>query len=427
MSDAARTPWPMLVACAALACAGPLAAQAPPADFDSQFQAARSLALSGQREAALAAYGALLVRSPGNADVLLGRGRLYAWMGRWPESEADLSAATTAAPGYADAWSALGDLYLWSDRPALVVQAYSRWLALSPATDPAALIARARAWRAAGDLAAARADFEAARTRGADGATIDGYVRSLSAQSTNPGALAPDAVAAPGYRWTSSLGGDWTAFSPARPDWSDYTLSVRRHFSHGSLALEALGAERFSIRDHAWALDAYVDLWRRAYANLRYQRGPQQDLFPGDAWRAEVFQGVAHGWELSGSYDRLEFGSGPTSLYGLGIGRYVGNWYLRWRHLYIPGNLASSDSDRFVTRYYYAGDADNYAELAVGFGYTDTAALPTASGSRHSWSASAAWVRFLRPRLGFRLGAALDHGDDGYDGRGLFATVYTRW
>jgi YaiO family outer membrane protein len=170
-----------------------------------------------------------------------------------------------------------------------------------------------------------------------------------------------------------------------------------------------------------------VDLWHRAYANLRYQRGPQQDLFPGIYWRAEVFQGVGHGWELSGSYDRLDFSASSTGLYGIGVGRYVGNWYLRWRHLYIPGNGATSNSDRFVTRYYYAGDADNYAEFALRFGYSDAAALPTATGSSRSWSTSAALVKFLRPRLGCKFGLSYDHGDDGYNGRGLFGTVYTRW
>jgi len=395
--------------------------------FDQQFQAARDLAVAGQREAALTAFGALLERSPGNADVLLGRGRLYSWMGKWPESEADLSAATVAAPGYADAWSALGDLYLWSDRPSLAAESYGHWLALAPATDPSPLVARGRAWRASGDYVAARSDFEAARAHGAKGAEVDGYLQSMTPQGLNPRALAPEVVSAPGYRWSASLGADWSAFSPSRPDWSDYTLSVRRHFSRGSLALEALGAERFSISDHAWALDGYLDLWHRAYANLRYQRGPQQNLFPGNYWRAEVYQGVGHGWELSGSYDRLGYSASPTELYGIGVGRYVGNWYLRWRHLYIPGNGSTSNSDRLVTRYYYAGDADSYAELTLRLGYGDSSALPAGSAGSHSWSTSAALVKFLRPRLGFKFGVSYDHGDDGYNGHGLFGTVYTRW
>lgn len=431
MKGPGRTLPMLLTALAWVAIADCAVAQAPPAqpqrDFDAAFQAARSLALAGQREAALAAYGVLLARSPGNADVLLGRGRVYAWMGRWPEAEADLNAATTTAPGYADAWSGLGDLYLWSERPALAAAAYGHWLALAPSADFAPLVARGRAWRAAGDYAAARADFAAAGARGAPAAEVDGYLQSLTPQGLNPRALTPDVVSAPGYRWTASLGADWSRFSPSRPDWSDYTLSLRRHFTHGSLALEALGAERFSSKDHAWALDGYVDLWHRAYANLRYQRGPQQDLFPGNYWRAEIFQGVGQGWELSGSYDRLDYSASTTGLYGIGVGRYVGNWYLRWRHLYIPGNGSTSNSDRLVTRYYYAGDADNYAEITLRFGYGDSSTIPAGSVGSHSWSTSAALVKFLRPRLGFKLGVSYDHGDDGYNGSGLFGTIYTRW
>jgi YaiO family outer membrane protein len=413
-----------LVHTAWLAGAALVHAQDSPPSFDEQFQAARGLAIAGERDAAVAAYTALLQSSPGNADVLLGRGRVYSWMGKWSEAEADLTAATTAAPNYADAWSALGDLYLWSDRPEQAAAAYGRWLALAPALDPAPLIARGRAYRAAGDVAAARADFQAAGARGADPAQVDDYLRSLA-----PRALKPDVLSPAGYLWSASLGASWETFSPTRADWSDYTLSVRRHFERGSLALEALGADRFSTSDNAWALDGYVDLWSRAYANLRYQRSPSGNLFPQTSWRAELFQGVGRGWELSGSYDRLDFNSSPVDIYGLGVGKYVGNWYVRLRHLFVPGNGGGSNSDRLLARYYYKGDADNYVEFAAGAGWSDTALLGATglSGQGNSWSTSAAWVKFLSPRVGFKLGALLERDEYGYNGSGVFGSVYTRW
>jgi hypothetical protein len=40
--------------------------------FDARFAAARAEALDGKRDAAIAAYTALLAESPGNTDVLLG-------------------------------------------------------------------------------------------------------------------------------------------------------------------------------------------------------------------------------------------------------------------------------------------------------------------------------------------------------------------
>lgn len=389
--------------------------------FDQQFLAARDLAISGRREEALAAYNALLERSPGNADVLLGRGRVYSWMDRWPEAEADLTGATIASPQYADAWSALGDLYLWSDRPTQALEAYGRWLALASDEDPEPLIARGRAFRAAGNYPPARVDFQAARARGADPAQVDRYLLSMA-----PGGLGPNVVAPAGYRWSASLGASWTEFSPSRADWSDYTLSVRRYFDRGSLAIESLGADRFDTGDHAWALDGYVDLWSRAYANLRFQQGPQEVLFPGTAWRAELFQGVGRGWELSASYDGLYFDSSNVDIYGLGLGKYFGNWYVRLRHLYIPGENSDSNSDRLLVRYYYSGDADNYLELAAGAGRSENV-VPGPSGGKHSWSTSGAFVMFPNPRFGFKLGAAYAEEADGYDGRGVFGTAYTRW
>ena len=49
---------------------------------------------------ALSAYDALLARSPGNVDVLRGRGIVCARLGRWPEAERDLRVAAAASPAY---------------------------------------------------------------------------------------------------------------------------------------------------------------------------------------------------------------------------------------------------------------------------------------------------------------------------------------
>jgi YaiO family outer membrane protein len=414
--------------CAAVAFGWTAAVAAAPEGFDQKFLAARELALKGQRDAAIAAYSELLAVSPGNADVLLGRGRVYAWMGSWAAAEADLTAATAAAPTYADAWSALGDMYLWSDRPQQAVQAYSRWSSLA-LDDPRPLIARGRAQRNAGNIAAARADFEAASQKGADAAAVKDYLASVERVGVKP----PDAVRNSGYLWSGSLGVDYTDFASGGLHWIDTVASVRRQFDAGSVAFEGLTSHRFGTSDTAWAVDGYADLWRRAYVNLRFQEGTDAVLFPRTRWRAELFQGVGRGWELSASYDRLDF-SNAVELYGLGVGRYVGNWYIRWRHLYVPGNSSNpswSNSDRMTVRNYFAGDADNYIEVAGGVGRTDepTGFILGPGSASHSWSASAALVKFLTPRVGFKIGVDVGYGVEGepYASRGAFGTLYYRW
>jgi len=427
---------PLTVKALALACAFALApqvlAQEAPAgtaaagteSYEAQFAQAHALATNGRREDAIALYTTLLQRSPGNTDVLLARGRTYAWDGRWPEAEADLTAVTTAKPDYADAWSALGDMYQWSDRPQQAATAYARWAELAP-DDPAATIALGRAHRAAGDTAAAQADFEAARARGADPAQVDDYLASLQPRNVEPDAVLPE-----GYRWALRVGGTHTSFDPSsRDSWNEYEVALRRKFARGSLALEMLRAHRFDEHDTAWALDGYVSLWQRAYANVRYQRGPSGDLFPGNAWRAELFQGVGQGWELSASYDHLEFDGSDTDMYGVGVGRYFGNFYARYRALHVPGVGSGSLSHRAQLRWYYAGNADDYFEVSAGHGRSherDVSGFDRVVANSHS-SFGVNYVKFFTPRWGFKLGAGFDNDVDGFDERSVSASLYSRW
>jgi len=72
-----------------------------------------------------------------------------------------------ALPEYGDAWAAFGDLYLWSGRPADAIQAYTRWVSVQP-NEPAAYLARSKAYRSSADRTAARADLEKARAERRD-------------------------------------------------------------------------------------------------------------------------------------------------------------------------------------------------------------------------------------------------------------------
>src|SRR5512144_134567 len=153
-------------------------AEAHPESYEAKFKLARALAFSKHRDEAIRLYTELLATRPNNSDLLLARGRTYAWEDRWAEAEADLTTVLVRSPDYGDAWSALGDVYLWSERPRDAANAYGKWIAANP-DDSRAYIARARAYRSAGDLDAARADFETARAHGAPASEIDRYLASL--------------------------------------------------------------------------------------------------------------------------------------------------------------------------------------------------------------------------------------------------------
>jgi YaiO family outer membrane protein len=262
-------------------------------------------------------------------------------------------------------------MYLWSDRPAQAAEAFAHWQALEPGSAEAAA-KHARALRAA-----------AAPARPAD--AEDSGRRD--------------------YRWTGSLSAGVTDTSNAGT-WHEGGASLRRRFDTGSVALEWLRASRFGDSDQALALDAYVDLWPRAYANLRYQHASGDSLFPGNAWRAELYQGVGRGWELSASYDRLGFSGGATEIYGAGVGRYWGDFYARARLTRVPGLDSGSTAVRGMLRWYYAGNGDDYFEVAGGSGRSASELAQLGATARfNSNSASVAWVRWLGSRWGLRVGA----------------------
>ena len=410
-----------LLPASALQAAAPSSAATPAAPatserFGERFTAARKLALDGQHDAALKAYSALLADYPDNGDVLVGRGRVHAWMGHWPQAEQDLLAATRITPQDADAWSALGDTYLWSGQATRAVDAYSKWATLSPASGEArAAIDKAR--RAVADAASARASTLAAA---AAEARLAG---SLSAETFIPG----------DFRWTAGLAVDRNAFSGGGSDWTDSVLSLRRKGKAGSLGIEALESRRFGLTDHAYAADAYLQVLPRTTVNLRLQLADSARLFPRNRWRAEVFQGVGEGWELSAGYDRLGFTT-PVELLSVGVGRYTGPWYYRLRYQHVPSTATgggNSDSLRAVGRWYYKGDGDHYLELNADAGQADppSTTIATSQAARHRNSIGASWAGRLTDHVGARLSFGKGHGFESqpHGNTTWSAALYTRW
>src|SRR6266853_1993856 len=189
-----------------------LALASDPQSYEAKFQLARLLSYTRRREEAIRVYTELLSTRPTNSDLLLARGRTYAWEGRWSESEADLTAVTALLPEYRDAWAALGDLYLWSGRPADAIQAYTRWASVQP-NEPAAYLARSKAYRSSADRTAARADLEKARASGASDAEVDRLIASLEQRSE------PQATQPGNLRWLAHVGDTYSNFSAGRSAW----------------------------------------------------------------------------------------------------------------------------------------------------------------------------------------------------------------
>ncbi len=133
-------------------------------------------------------------------------------------------------------------------------------------------------------------------------------------------------------RWFAGIRHDREIITSDLPQWSDWTLSqalLVRQLKGGSVGAEIFEVGRFRRRDWGIALDGYKDLWERAYGNLQIRATPGAEVVPRADVRLEVFQAFPSGWEVSGSYRRMDFDTDDVDLVGAAVARYVGNWYLR--------------------------------------------------------------------------------------------------
>lgn len=379
----------------------------------------------GELDRALGAYSKLIIQSPNDPDNWLGRGLARSRLGQWKDSISDLEKAVELAPGYEDAWSALADVYWWNDQHAAAANAYGRLAALRP-LDMQVRIRQARSLLASGDSEGAQNAIESARLLGAKDDELP-LIRDRTERSKQNLSVTVDTpnLSLQGYKWAFSGGlyrthaGSFSA--------NETSLSLRHYTPLGSIAIERLGQARFGYSDEAWAIDAYPRLWRGAYANLRYQRTTSPDLYPTNAWRAELYQSIGSGWELAANRDYLGFGSG-VRIDGVSIGKYWANFFIRLRHQKVESGNSSGGGDRLFVRYYYEGDGDHYLEANVSRGRSDDFStgiiLPSRSNSR-----GLVWYHFLDRSWGLKVSfsQSIDTAGIGLKARDGGLSIVRRW
>jgi hypothetical protein len=204
----------------------------------------------------------------------------------------------------------------------------------------------------------------------------------------------------------------------------EFTASLRAYGAMGSVALESMELQRFGLRHSAWAVDAYPRLWDGAYANVRYQAAATVGLYPNQSGRFELYQGLTHGWELAVSRDYLGFDS-PVSIDGVGIGKYWGNFYARWRHIAVHKDTSSS-GDRVMLRYYYEGDSDHYVEVNLSQGRSDDVGSAL-SGQSSSDARGLSWSSLIDKNWGFKLAFTQSVDNQIGQERDLTLSVSRRW
>jgi YaiO family outer membrane protein len=267
-----------------------------------------------------------------------------------------------------------------------------------------------------------------ARRHGVNGA------RRIVTLVTSLGAL-PIAAAAQsgsGSETTTVLSAthEHTFISSAQPGWTDWT-ETRVGFTHtlarGAIGGEAARLERFGQTDVALTADTYFETWPGAYVNIRGRVTPQADVLPSWDVYAEVFQSLGGGWEASASSWRMNVPAADVSVFGAGIGRFAGAWYLR-----ALGRLSrSAGSDvgsTLVSVRRYLGDSRQLVEVS---GATGREVVVLGAGPvvalRHTTSAQVRAQKFLTSIFGASGALSFDTFEGAPDRVGLSVGLLARF
>lgn len=346
-----------------------------------RFQEARSLALEGDRDQAMALCREILEEDPGDRETKTLLARINAWEGNYPRARELLQEVVEADPEDRDARGALIDVELWSGRPKEAWRVAQEGLDLRPA-NPNFLVGSARALTKLGlsekALAAAQeavaADPQNVRTR-------DFY--RLLLEHTQPNRLSAD------YRR------EW--FNDSTDPWEMTTLSYRREFGWGSIIPRLNIARRFNKNDVQFELDSYPRVGEKMYAYLNFGVSGEE-LFPQIRYGAELYRNFPKAWEASLGFRRLEFESGGVTIYTGTIARYIGKFWIQFRPQFVTKDSGNSFSGRIQIRRFLNGRYE-YIEISGGAGDDLGSDLVDTSSDLDSSSVRLTYNRRIRDSL----------------------------
>jgi YaiO family outer membrane protein len=222
---------------------------------------------------------------------------------------------------------------------------------------------------------------------------------------------APSRAQAPGRAWSAGVFYDGDYFPEASPEWADWSAMralVQRRVGTATLGVELATVRRFEARDQNVAAEAYVVLWGQAYAHVRGSVTPDAHVLPLSDWRLTLYQGLPGAWEASGSLALLNVPGSDVTIAGLGVARYVRQWYLQGRATVadVGGERAGAAS---LAARRLLGEGTEYLQASAGWGREMVVlGLGPVVDARSTWFVALTAQRFVTEVFGVHVSAGLN-------------------
>jgi YaiO family outer membrane protein len=227
--------------------------------------------------------------------------------------------------------------------------------------------------------------------------------------------------------WQADVTASGEAFASRLSAWQWHDVAVRYRGRSASHAFEAFTARRYSEWDSGFALEESITLGRGTYVAIRAQLAPGATIVPRSDLSATWYQAIGAGWELIPSARLMSFPDNRVPIWGLGVGRYVGLWYLSGRI-----NQASQAGEHGITtsagvRRYAADAAPDFVDLTVSYGHEIAVLGPSIVALRRTASATARGQRMVSSNVGTSLAITYVTNASMPDRRGAALSGFIRW
>jgi YaiO family outer membrane protein len=227
--------------------------------------------------------------------------------------------------------------------------------------------------------------------------------------------------------WEADVSVSGEVFASRLSTWQWHSVAARYRGRSESHAFEAFTARRYGASNSGFALEESSTLGRGAYVAIRAQLAPGATVVPRSDISATWYQAIGGGWELVPSARRMAFPDDHVPIWGLGLGRYTGLWYLSGRI-----NRASQAGTHGITtsagvRRYAADAAPNFIDMTVSYGHDLAVLGPSVVALRRTASAAARGQRMVSSNVGTSLAITYDANASLPDRRGATLLAFVRW
>lgn len=338
------------------------AAALPVVDQDVVAQA-RTMAYKGgeQRRQALAMLKDYLGQHPDDNEARVLYGTVLSWEGQYDESRKQLQQVLATSPDHGDALPALINVELWSGHPDNAKHLAQDALARHPERVNL-MVAEAHALNNLNRPKEALAVLDRALKLEPGNKDAKDMRRRITVTSQK-------------FEFLINHVYDW--FSDGRNGQHETSFSLSAPTGYGSVIGRVNRADRFAETSYQGEIDFYPHFRSGTYGYFNVGYSPDNTLYPVYRLGAELYQSLPHGFETSGGYRRLDFGSG-VNIYTFSLAKYYGNFLFTGRGFVTPGFPGTSGTGLLSVRYFLGAEGlHDYLEFRYSYGASPAQATTT--------------------------------------------------